>query len=330
MTSELVRRAAPDDSWIDMIGPVGKLSTIIAKTAFVPSQFAGKPEAVAACILTGRELGLGPMTSLRGINVIDGSPSLTTELLGARMLAAGHSVEWLDVSDKQVSVRVTRGDGLSSAEVTWTLKDAERAGLLRKRNWQQYPRAMLRSRALSECAQLVCPDVSLGLNTEQVSPAPDQVSHASLATVELVSSPPSGTRESVAESVETEEAEEVPPSSVEDDYTQLLSDSIDQLEEHQADETIEEAEIVDLPVVKVSGEQIRALNSILRDIERLTGERLSREQRRAHILMAAGLEPDARASATELTGSEASQAISVMHDELADLRGAMSFDESGE
>ena len=99
---------------------------------FVPKAMQGQPASVAAAILTGREMGLGPLTSLRGIDVIEGKPSLTSEMLAARIFAAGHRIEWRAVTDERVTVRIERGDGLSEAEVTWTMKDAQRAGLAGK------------------------------------------------------------------------------------------------------------------------------------------------------------------------------------------------------
>ena len=158
-TTELVLRGTPDtDSWVEVVGPVAKLADYIARTAFVPRALQGNAPAVAASILTGRELGLGPMTSLRSLDVIEGSVQMKTKATLARIFAAGHRVEWLEVTDKAVEVRIERGDGLTTAQVRWTIGDAQRAGLAGKGNWAKYPRAMLRNRALSECAELACID----------------------------------------------------------------------------------------------------------------------------------------------------------------------------
>jgi len=167
MSQEL---APTTDSWIDVVGPVGQLAERIGRTPFVPRSMQGRPEHVAAAILLGREMHLGPMASLRGIDVIEGRPSLTAQMLGARIYAAGHRIEWADDNnDKHCTVRVTRGDGLGSAEVTWTIADAERAGLAGKANWKKYPRQMLRARALTEAASMACPDVALGLDAAETA-----------------------------------------------------------------------------------------------------------------------------------------------------------------
>ena len=51
-----------------------RLAARIHNTSFVPKALRGDPNSVLACILTGDELGLGPMQSLRMVNVIDGPP----------------------------------------------------------------------------------------------------------------------------------------------------------------------------------------------------------------------------------------------------------------
>jgi hypothetical protein len=179
--------APTTDSWIDVVGPVAKLADHIGRTPFVPRSMQGKPEHVAAAILLGREMHLGPMAALRGIDVIEGRPSLTAQMLGARIYAAGHRIEWGDNTDKKCSVRITRGDGLGSAEVTWTMADAQRAGLAGKSNWQKYPRQMLRARALTEAASMACPDVALGLDAVEnpVDNGPAQTSDTTRINVRI-------------------------------------------------------------------------------------------------------------------------------------------------
>jgi hypothetical protein len=170
----------PTDTWVPVLGAVGDLANKIAGTEFTPKGLRGKAPAVAAAILTGRELGLGPMASLRGLQVIDGSVSMTAQMMAARIFAAHHKVEWLESTDKAAEIRITRGDGLGEAVGRFTIADAQRAGLAGKTNWQRYPRAMLRARALTECAGMICSDVILGLDAVD---APQDGPAASVSTV---------------------------------------------------------------------------------------------------------------------------------------------------
>jgi len=53
--------------------------------------------------------------------------------------------------------------GGPTLRVVWTIEDAERAELAgkQKKNWNQYPRAMLLARATTELARSLFPDVVL-------------------------------------------------------------------------------------------------------------------------------------------------------------------------
>jgi hypothetical protein len=62
------------DSWADMLPAVGDLAAKISTTNFVPKGLRGKPAEIAACILTGREVGIGPMESLSKSTLSTGGP----------------------------------------------------------------------------------------------------------------------------------------------------------------------------------------------------------------------------------------------------------------
>jgi hypothetical protein len=147
----------------------------ISKTEFVPAGLRGKPHAILAAVLTGRELGLGPMESLRSIDIIDGRPSPSAEWMVGRILGAGHVVTTLEQTDKTCTVKGTRYDlvpmpsdevkkvEIASMQFTFTIEMAERAGLAKKRNWQQYPEAMLYWRAVAQLARQFFPDCLRGI-----------------------------------------------------------------------------------------------------------------------------------------------------------------------
>jgi len=124
---------------------------------FIPSAL-NTPGAIAACILTGLELGLGPMQSLRSIHVIEGRPMLSADLMLSIALRSGVRAKWLAQTDTGAHVRLTRA-GHEPHEHTFTAIDAKRAGLDRRQNWQRYPAAMLRARCISAALRAYCPDV---------------------------------------------------------------------------------------------------------------------------------------------------------------------------
>jgi hypothetical protein len=160
--SELVTYHAPTaDEWAQHKELVG----IVAKTDFVPKAMRGNPAAVLACVMTGREVGIGPMQSLKHIALIEGKAGMSAELMGALARRAGHKIRVLERTDERVTVEGARADDPGHAErVTWTLQDAQRAGLAAKDVWKKYPQAMLLSRAVSALARSLFPDVLAGVS----------------------------------------------------------------------------------------------------------------------------------------------------------------------
>lgn len=155
------------DGWVSVVRDVGNLADYIAETDFVPKALRNKPAAVAACILTGRELGIGPMASLKSIHMVQGVPSLSAEYKRARALAAGNEIIIDETNATRCVVRGRRPGG-AWVTVTWTIDMARRAGIGGKDVWKQYPQRMLQARATSELCDLLFPDATLGLETTEV------------------------------------------------------------------------------------------------------------------------------------------------------------------
>jgi hypothetical protein len=293
--NEIAVRHEDTDSWIAVVGPVAKLADYIARTEFTPKAMRGNAPAVAATILTGRELGMGPLTALRSLDVIEGSVQMKTKAILARIFQAGHRVEWLEGTDKACEVRIERGDGLTTAQVRWTIADAQRAELAGKAVWRRYPRAMLRNRALSECAELACPDVILGMEVgEDVGPVgasePSRVVQVTQQANPATTTPPQAPEPApdhwpVAVDTEPAQVAEVVPEPV-------------------------EAEIVPEPADLITPAQLRKLGALIGQLEDLEGRKLDRDERRRLIgAMAGHPDPDALASAKDLTKTAASTAI---------------------
>ena len=148
-----------------------RLSSRICDTPFVPKPLRGDPHAVLACILTGAELGLGPMQSLRMVNVIEGRPAASAELMRALVNRAGHRVDVVEAKQDSVTLSGQRRDTGARATVTWTLADARRAGIDKNPAWGKYPRSMLLARATSELCRMLFADIIGGLYTAEESAA---------------------------------------------------------------------------------------------------------------------------------------------------------------
>jgi hypothetical protein len=162
MTNEVAVRDV--DSWAPMLPAVGDLASKISSTSFVPKSLRGKPAETAACILAGREIGIGPMESLQKIHVVDGRPTMSAELMRSLVLRAGHEIRFATLTDDTVIAEGRRAGSETWTSVKWTIKDATRIGLASKQVWKQYPRQMLSARATSELCRLLFPDALGGIS----------------------------------------------------------------------------------------------------------------------------------------------------------------------
>lgn len=156
-------------SWLTLQNPAIELANAIAGTEFVPTHFRNNPAAIAAAILYGDEVGLGPMQSLAKIAVINGRPTLAAEAQRALILQAGHDLWVEEATASRCTVVGRRRGSEATSRITWTMDDAKRAGLTGKPPWKLYPRQMLLARASAELARAVFPDAIGGLaSTEEL------------------------------------------------------------------------------------------------------------------------------------------------------------------
>lgn len=142
-TMALERRGPVGDSYESLMA----LAKDLCATGFLPEAVKTPAQAVAI-ILTGRELGLGPMQSLRSICIIKGKPELAADLQLSIFHRDGGRSKWLALTEQKAVLWLKHPNGDEHTE-TFTMDDARRAGLAVGQNWQKYPKAMLRSRAIT-------------------------------------------------------------------------------------------------------------------------------------------------------------------------------------
>ena len=172
----VVRRDDNTTVPLDRVPFTWKTLYAISKTEFVPRALRGKPNALLAAVLTGREMGLGPMESMRSIDVIDGRPSPSVEWMVGRILEAGHLIWPSEQTEESCTVNGVRFVQTPDGEwttieqsFTFTMKMAERVKIRKrdggsttlaaKDNWRNYPEAMLYWRAASQLARQLFPDI---------------------------------------------------------------------------------------------------------------------------------------------------------------------------
>lgn len=179
MSTDIARRDT--DSWVDVLPSVGDLAHKIAGTDFVPDAMRGKPAAVAAAILYGREIGLGPMQSLQSISVIKGKPSLSAESMRAMVLAAGHHMRFVEMTNTRCVVECQRANDTETTTVAFSMDDAKRMGLAGQQTYAKMPRQMLAARVTSEACRLVFPDVVAGFLSDVEAADPDPMAEPTAA-----------------------------------------------------------------------------------------------------------------------------------------------------
>lgn len=192
------------------------LAKTLAPSALIPDALRGKPGDVLIVLLTGAELGLGPMQSLRAISVIKGKATMSSDLLLA-LVKRSESCEYLVMSEmtpERVTFKTKRKGDPSETVVTFSKADAERAGLWGNNTWKSYPQAMLKARAASAICRAVYPDVCLGLYDETEAIADFKLPTSALPAVAPALPPPTDAiqvkAEALLERVEASQAPSIP------------------------------------------------------------------------------------------------------------------------
>lgn len=145
------------------------LAKNLALANLMPKSLQGKAPDVLAILLYGQDLGLSPMQAVQGIYVVNGRPSLASQTWLALARKQGHRVEVKEHTAERCTVIVERGDTGERHTSTFEIGDAQKAGLLGKDVWKQYPRNMLLARAVSNAMRFIAPEIALGFYT------PDEV-----------------------------------------------------------------------------------------------------------------------------------------------------------
>lgn len=142
---------------------IERMATAIAKSNLFGIK---TPDQAVALMLIAQAEGMHPAIAARDYHVIQGRPALKADAMLARFQAAGGKVAWKTYTDLEVTGEFSHAQG-GSVSVTWTMEMAKRIGLASKDNWKNFPRAMLRSRCISEGIRTVYPGCVVGVYTPE-------------------------------------------------------------------------------------------------------------------------------------------------------------------
>jgi hypothetical protein len=263
------------DKSLQTIEPTSKALTYkdmyeIGKT-FVASTYFGsdldKISKAITKIMAGQELGVPPFASMRGINVIEGSPELSANLMASKIKASGkYDYEVVQKDSKHCKLRfieIRGNDRVTLGEEEFNQVDActqelmdptcteaplkhntrqitryKRGGgtytiegCLCKDNWRKSPKAMFFARALSAGARTYCPDVFNGIAiyaTDEITEAKEPPAREAIEA-EIVTKPPADESES-AQGSAAEESDAVDAS---DSVAEFAHDAARATEDHR-------------------------------------------------------------------------------------------------
>ena len=121
------------------------------------------PAGAYAVVQYGYELGLGPMTSLQNINLIQGKPAANGQTMLSLAMSRGVTFKVEEETHETCTILFKRGN--MEYRSTFTVEDAKRAGLTGKDNWKKWPSEMLYWRTVAKGVRRIAPDAVMGLYT---------------------------------------------------------------------------------------------------------------------------------------------------------------------
>ncbi|MBP2370285.1 hypothetical protein [Pseudonocardia parietis] len=136
----------------------------LAQSGLLPASYRKQPANLLYAVEYGEMLNLSPMAAVTGVHVIEGKPTASAALISALVRRAGHRLR-VTGDDRRAVVEIVRSDDPDfTFRAEWTIERAKTAGLVNKSVWKNYPAAMLKARAVTECARDACEEALMGMH----------------------------------------------------------------------------------------------------------------------------------------------------------------------
>lgn len=174
----------------------------LAVSDLVPGNYRDKPQNMIVVVMSGAELGIPPMQSLRLYHLMDGVPRLSAEGIRSIVIVSP-DCEYFEpqTMSELASTWIGKRRGRPEKSVTWTIERARKAGLVDRKNrdgspgnWMKYPEDMLNARASAQLARLVWPHIAAGLiSREEASDGYIEAEYTETKTPQFVAPPPAAT-----------------------------------------------------------------------------------------------------------------------------------------
>lgn len=159
--SDIVRHEPQQLSMSDQV----QFAEYVTQGDMVPKDYRNKPQNALLAIGLGQSMDLTPAESLYRIDVIQGKPTASAELIASNIRKAGHTLR-LELDEQNLVARATvyRADDPEFAHtVTRDMAWAKAMGLANKDNYKKQPLTMLQHRATTAVGRLACPEALFGV-----------------------------------------------------------------------------------------------------------------------------------------------------------------------
>jgi len=151
---------------ISQVNDMLKLGQILVKSRMLPKAVS-TPEAAVAIMIKARELGIGIMEGFTSINIIQGSPTISPQLMIALAERSGQLEDAIWEDDGDTATCTVKRRGRTANVATFSMANAADLGLAGKQNWQQQPVTMRKWRATSAAFRVTFADVLAGIYTPE-------------------------------------------------------------------------------------------------------------------------------------------------------------------
>lgn len=167
----------------------------LSQSTLIPQQYQNNASNCLVALEFANRTGQSPLQVMQSLDVIKGTPAWRGKALIAMINASRKydedlHFEYEEKDGKNISCYAwTKQNGTVVKGTKYTLAMAEKAGLLKKDNsyWQKEPDLMMAYRAASRFCSLNCPEISLGLYTQdevmEINMNNNKQSKASLNTI---------------------------------------------------------------------------------------------------------------------------------------------------
>jgi hypothetical protein len=146
-----------------------RYAKLLSESTIVPADYRGKPANIVVTIQKGLGLNLAPLQSLECYSIIQGTPAIKSTAYAGLAMRTGELEKHSEVVHKNDEGKVTAADvtikrkGHDAHVESFTMEQAEKAGLTKNANYNKFPERMLLARANSFAFRKEFADIFMGV-----------------------------------------------------------------------------------------------------------------------------------------------------------------------